>query len=86
MDMMDYKMEMKRQKEPKRYVLFCPEVGDRSGLGFNSFDERYRKGEGNYMPHLIRYGAMLKWYQIVDTQNDNKVVEENFQDEDDELL
>ena len=62
----------------KRYVLYCAEYG--KYLGKNSFKQKYVKGDGNYLRHLIMAGKMYNWYQIIDTtKSGNFVIKEGDQ-------
>ena len=69
--------------------MYCPDHSDKTGDGYNLFNNDYKKCDGSYLPHLEKYGKAMKWYQIVDTQGDkdvNKVVSEGFKDDEDEML
>jgi hypothetical protein len=63
------------KKKPKRYVLYSPDkFSDLSGDGYNMFLNMHIKSKGNVLEHLIGIGSMMTWYQIVDTQDNSKVI------------
>jgi len=69
---------MNNEEKPKpRYRLYCPaNYSIRSDEGFDKLEKKWYHSESNVIEHLIRYGTFMKWYQIVDTRNDFKVIKE----------
>lgn len=66
------------EKPSKHYRLYCPSsVHDESGKGYNTFEPKFIKGEGNTIEHLIKIGEFMNWYQIVDLRNSFKVIKES---------
>lgn len=71
------------KKIPKRYRIYGPKnFSDCSGNGYDKFKPENHLADNNVIEHLIRYGEMLNWYQIVDTRNEMKVIREKYPEDD----
>ena len=69
---------MSEEEKPKpRYRLYCPNhFSNRRDDGFDEFLDKNFHSENNVIEQLVRYAMLMKWYQIVDTRNNFKVVRE----------
>jgi len=70
-------MDNQQEKPKPRYRLYCnSHFSDRSDDGYDKFLDKHFHSENNVIEQLTRYGTLMKWYQIVDTRNDFKVIKE----------